>query len=1005
MRGTYRIAQLSLFALLVTAGPASLGQANRGSLNGTVKDATGRPLAGARITALQETTGLQREAVSAHDGTYTVPDLPIGLYRVASTAAGFQKQVFERVEETVGHTRTLDIQMAVTGGTEQVKVSATESVVDKNSAAMAANSDPRQVKELPLNGRNWSTLTALVPGAVDSGGSNQRSIRFAGRGLDDNNFTWDGIDATNIVNQAQQPFVRLAIPLDAIQEFRVDTMIFTAENGSTPGGQIAVASRSGSNQLHWSVFEFLRNDVFDAREPIDKLNPTKPAFRLNQFGGSLGGALVRDHSFFFINYEGLRQNLGQTLPGFVPSDAFRATVAARSPALVPVLNAYPHGSLAVADNADIMESIQLGHQIDDENSAMIRLDHRFSNIDTAYLRFGLDAAKYQAPMAGGGTYLNDKQMITSRPVNGELDYLHVFSSRLINEAKFGFNRGNVYTTNQSVLDLPVAVAVSGLTTLSSNQFKLGVGNSFSWIDNVTIVRGDHTIKTGVEVRRIQLNQGNTSNGSVGFSSLNSFASNSVSSASYALALPVNGLRKAHVYSYAEDEWKFRPNVTLNLGLRYSFFGLFHEVRGRAVPFDFATCGAQGFCGVGSSFGHPNILDIDPRISFTWAPASLRDRTLIRTGFGLYHGDGQLDDQNLPINNEVGQYSLSVKTTPNLTFPIIPFLNGPGTVSARDDDRRRKDSYVTEWGISIQQSLAYNLVSTTSYAGSKGTYLLSTSYVNLIDPETGTRPYKDFGQVQWRGNTNSSSYESFVETLQRTFARGLVFNANYVWSHEIDEDAAGGGDSDYPQNPACFVCERASGDFDARHVFTANLVYDLPFLSHLGANVPAGTRIVKTLLGSWSIAPVFTARSGLPVNVTEDRSTKAVATGYATNQRPNRVAGVSLISPGGSTRNEWINPAAFSFVSGPGYGNAGRNIVRGPDLWQADIALSRRVLLTESAALRFRGEFFNLFNRAQYGLPLADLSTSTFGQIVNTVNTGPIGTGTPREMQFSLRLEF
>src|SRR5579863_3437523 len=268
MCGPNRILQLLSLVILVSAGPMSMGQVNRAALNGTVKDASGRPLAGAHILVMQAATGLRREAVSSPDGAYEVPDLPIGLYSVSSTAAGFQERIFEGVEETVGQTRTLDIRMTVAGDTQQVNVAAAESVVDKNSAAMASSTDPRQVKELPLNGRNWSTLTALVPGAVDSGGSNQRSIRFAGRGLDDNNFTWDGIDATNIVNQAQQPFVRLAIPLDAIEEFRVGSMLFTAENGSTPGEQVAVACRSGANTFDSGVFEFLRNnDVLDAGEP------------------------------------------------------------------------------------------------------------------------------------------------------------------------------------------------------------------------------------------------------------------------------------------------------------------------------------------------------------------------------------------------------------------------------------------------------------------------------------------------------------------------------------------------------------------------------------------------------------------------------------------------------------------------------------------------------------------------------------------------------------------
>jgi len=334
------------FLVLLLVHAYCVAQIDRASLSGTVLDSTGRRIPGARIGATQLATGFLRETVASSSGTYDIPELPIGLYRVTCSAPGFQTSTLDNLEQTVGRTRTLDIVLFVAGVQHQVHVSALTSQLDETTAALGARVEPRQLRDLPLNGRNWSTLTALVPGAVDTGGSNQRSIRFAGRGLDDNNFTYDGIDATNIVNQAQQPFVRLAIPVDAIQEFRIDTMLFTAENGSTPGGQVAVASKSGSNTVHGSVFEFLRNDVFDAREPIDTLNIHKPAFRLNQFGGSLGAPLVADRRFFYLTYEGLRQTLGQTLPGFVPTNAFRTQTAA-NPGLVPILNAYPNGTLAV----------------------------------------------------------------------------------------------------------------------------------------------------------------------------------------------------------------------------------------------------------------------------------------------------------------------------------------------------------------------------------------------------------------------------------------------------------------------------------------------------------------------------------------------------------------------------------------------------------------------------------------------------------------------------------
>jgi hypothetical protein len=988
-----------------------VAQVDRAGLSGNVRDSTGKLIPGARIVVIQTATDLHRETVSSPDGTYDIPELPIGIYRVTCSASGFKRLVIDDLEQTVGLTRTLDITLEVGVVSQRVNVSGRGLQLDETTDTLGARTEARQVRELALNGRNWSTLTALVPGAVDTGGSNQRSIRFAGRGLDDNNFTSDGIDATNIVNQAQQGFVRLSIPIDAIEEFRIDTMLFTAENGSTPGGQIDVASKSGSNTLHGGLFEFLRNDIFDARDPILS---TRLPFRLNQFGGNLGGRLVSDRSFYYFTYEGLRQSYGQPLSGFVPSPAFAAQVASANPALAPIIAAYPTTGLTPYAT-DIDQFSGWGRQLGHENSAMLRMDQHFSPADTAYLRFNFDAAYSDVPSDG----LNDRTLTTSRPVNGELEELHIFSQQLVNELKFGFNRSTVFTTNQGLTNLPYSVAVPGLTTLANNESTTGVGNSFSYIDNLTIVRGAHTLKFGVEVRRIQLDQGNAVNGTVVYSSLalpaSSFLVNSVSSATLNASLPLNGLRKTAEYSYAQDEWKLRPNLTLNLGVRYVFFDIFHEVHGKAIPFDFATCGAVGYCGVGASFGNPNSLDLDPRISVAWSPSALGGgKTVIRSGFGIYHGDGQLDDQNVPIKNEVGVYSLSAKSTPGLSYPITPFLNGPGTLSANADYRDRKDMYVSQWGLSVQRSLPHDMLGTLSYVGSKGTFGLITSYVNLIDPVTGLRPYPAFGQVRWRGNSNSSSYEGFVASLQRSFTHGFLLSANYAYTHQIDQDAPGGGDSDNPQNPACMSCERASGDFDARHVVNANVVYDLPF----GPGRPFLSQpgIARAVFGHWSVTDIVAARTGTPLNVTYSRSSSSVATGYTTNQRPNIVPGVSIVPPGGKTIRgrtmNWINPAAFTAVSGSGYGDTPRNIARGPNLVQTDFGLARRIPLNERLQLQFRCEAFNLFNRAQYSLPLEEIwlpptgtSPSSIEPQVSTASTTPIGTGTPREIQFALRLEF
>lgn len=997
------ISACSIVLCLLSYG---LAQIDRGALNGTVTDPDGRVLPGVVVLATQQATGLYRQAVTSPQGAYDIPELPIGTYTVTFTYKGFRSTRFEDVVEEVGKTRTLNVKLQLAEAAEQVTVSSATQPLDQTSDSLGTEIEQKQVNELGLNGRNWATLTALAAGAIDTGGSNQRSIRFAGRGRDDNNFTYDGIDATNVINQAQQPYVRLAIPLDTIQEVKVDSMLATAELGGTGGGQMVVTSPSGTNRFHARVFEALRNNVFDARQPIDALNPRQPPFHLNQFGGSAGGPIVRDRLFFFASYEGYRQSLGQTLTGFVPSANFRAKVLAQSPALAPIVGAYPEGQTLI--NPNVARFVSEGSQDVHEDSGMFRLDYRFSDKTTAFARANIDTALSNVPLASSAQFLNGQTESTSGPVNSTIELLHIFSSRLLNESKFGFNRSTAFTTNINQTGSLYAISIPGFTTLNNNRVSTGVGNSFSGIDNLTWLKGRHVLKTGFEIRRIQVNQGSTANGTIAYASTDAFAANQVNSATLVAALPVNGLRKTQYFGYFQDEFKLRPNFTLNIGLRYSFFGIFHEVLGRANPFDFATCGPAGFCGVGASFGEPNYGDIDPRVAFAWAPAALGGKTVIRAGFGIYHEDGQLDDQNLPESNEVLRYSLSKKTIPALAFPIDPFLVGAtGIISPRAEDRRRKDTSVNQWGASIQQALPSNFMGTLSYVGSKGTHLLTLSEVNVINTITGTRSFPAFGQIDWRGNTNNSSYNGLSAALRRSFSQGLLLAVNYMYSHEIDDGSNGSGDGDslVAQNVACLACERASGAFDARHVVSANTIYELPFGT--GKPFVSEPGLLSSIFGSWELTSMVSAHTGFPVNVTIDRDASAVPDGNSRNQRPNLVPGVSLTPSGGSTIAQWINPAAFTIPASGTFGNAPRNITRAPGVWQVDAGLGKHISFSERVHLQFRAEVFNIFNHPQYAAPQADFSSGPgiFGSIISTVNTGPVGTGTPRQMQFLLRADF
>jgi hypothetical protein len=1015
------VARKSLFLLAASCVPlaCSVGfaQMDRSGLSGTITDSSGRVLPRAHVIVIENATGLRRDSVSDGGGNYTVPQLPVGVYTITVDHPGFKKLEFLDVEQVIGRTRTLDARLQVEGAEERISVSSASALMDRNTSAVTGLIEKEQATELPLNGRNWSTLTAFVPGVVDIGGSNQRSVRFAGRGTDDDNFTYDGVDATNIVNQAQRAWVRLAIPLDAIQEFRVDSLLSPAGSGGTAGPQLAVTSSSGTNRFHGRVFEYLRNDVFDATEPAwASGGEQQQPLRLNQFGGSIGGAIVRDKTFFFIASEAYRQNWGYPTISWVPDPAYRATIPTDSP-VYAIMNGYPVAGprtlLIPGLNSDpnIDELVCACEQVVNESSAMIRFDQHFSNKTTGFLRFNYDRSVDTQPFSVSAT---DLQQQVSAPVNGVIELLHVFNPHLVNESKIGFNRAtsNTYSFGQTATFYQVAV--TGLSTQNYNRVSIGVGNSFSYLDNLTWVHGPHTLQAGVEIRRIQMNQGKTMSGKITFSSVEKLAANTVSKASLSDALSVNGLRKNDYIGFVQDQYKLSATLTANLGVRYTVFDLFHEAHGRPNPFDFATCGPQGFCGVGASFGQQSYGDVDPRVALAWSPTR-EGSTVLRAGFGMYHEDGQLDDQNLPESNEVGSYSLTKCSGSQLTYPIASSCySGSGAIAPQAEDRRRKDTYTEQWSASVQRALPADLVSTFSYVGSHGIHLLTLSLVNMIDPATGDAPYTAFAPaISWRGNKESSVYHGFSASLRRPFAHGLLLTANYMYSHEIDADSDGSGDGDsqVAQNVACSGCDRASGNWDVRHAFNGNAVYRLPF----GAGKPFlnSHGIANTIAGGWELTSTALARTGFPVNVVLPGSFTAPDGNNAGTQRPDLVPGVSLSPLTGRNVAGWINPAAFTTPSGE-FGTAPRNLVRGPGTWQIDLGTGKTFPLRERARIEFRSEFYNIFNHPQLGQPQATFNpsnTTNFGSILNTVNTSivspitPVGSGTPREMQFALRLEF
>jgi hypothetical protein len=915
-------------------------------------------------------------------------------------AKGFQTQEVEELSLTVGETRTLDFRLGVETVTGSVAVSASAVVLEHGSAETGGVVGSEQVEQLPLNGRNWATLMLLVPGAINTGIGNQTGIRFAGHGLDDNKLVFDGTDATGILRQSQKTDLRLQISSESIAEFRVNSSLYSAEFGGAGGGQADVVSKRGGDRWHGSAFEFFRNDKLNARSPFDP--STLPPFRLNQFGASLGGAIVKDRTFFFVDFEGLRQVLGQTLTGFVPSDAYRAAVLVTTPQLRAVLDAYPEG-LFPTSNPNVASWTGLGRQTQTENFGLVRIDHRFSDYTTAYARFNWDQGQLQVPNGDGSGYLRDSVVTDDSPKNGILELQHIFSPHLVNETTGGMNRVPFTTTNAS--QLPIQVQIAGFTTLKDSLQQVQHSTTYSFADTLSWIHGRHSVKAGFGLRRVQINLGNTAETQLTYANATNFQADRLDSAAILAEVPMSGARKTEYYGFVQDEFKIEPNLTLSVGLRYEYFGVFSELANRARAFDPETCG--GFCPTTAAWYNPDPTDIGPRVALTWSPAALHGTTVFRSGYGLYYGEAQLGDLTGPLNNITSRITLTSAQIPGLSYPVDPFIAQRQSIgnAPRALFRDRKNERIGQWGFSVQQQLPSQILLDVGYLGNEGAHMFTRTYTNAINPVTGLRPLPSFSLTDYKRMDGVSNFTALSVTVKRQFASGWLLGANYLWSHAIDDAGTGGGEAVYPENIACRSCERASSDQDVRHSFTSSAIYQLPFGT--GRKYLRGSGLAAMILGGWDLSSIGTARTGVPLTITISRSASSLPDGNSTSpQRPNLAPGVSLIPAGGQTPQLWINPAAFLIPANGTWGNAGRNLIRAPGIWQADTAITRHARITERIGIEFRAEAFNLFNRAQYGLPNTNLSASgSFGQITQPLNTGATGTGTPRQFQLMLRLAF
>jgi carboxypeptidase family protein/TonB-dependent receptor-like protein len=981
-RPVLRSIVLACFTFSFTSG--AFAQSSNGTLHGTITDQGGGVLPGATVKLQSPSTGLSRDVITNHAGVYVFNFLPAGEYDITAELSGFKtaRQAGLRLE--IGQSLVVDLKMEVGRIEEVVEVTASAPLLDKTSASIGTVIQASQLRELPLAGRHWSGLMLLAPGAINTGEGTHLSTRFVGRARDDNNWTFDGIDATGVKDPRQDSDARLIISSESIAEFRVSSTLYSAESGTAAGGVVQLVSKTGTNKMHGTAFDFIRNERFDAR-PFGTVGEMPP-FNLNQFGVNAGGPIVSQRTFFFVNYEGIRQRQTRSFVRAVPSAAFKAGVTS---ALAPIIALYPAGTNPTT-NPDIDDWRGTEEVTNDENAALFRVDHRFSDKATLFARYNFDIADLVNPADTGVTTNN------LRPVNFTTQFQRIFGGNFVSEFKFGYNQSNrhVSEVGPSKFD----VSVSGFTVLTGPQETVEDGHTLSGLADFALVRGRNNIKFGGEIRRIYIDVGEDNTTGLTYSNRPNFQQNRLDSFGIVDFPVVQGQRWWYV-GYLQDDIKWTSNLTLNAGLRYEFYSVPVEKDTRDKVWRI-NCG--GFCAKGTRWYDPDYNNFGPRLGFAWTPARFNDNTVVRGGFGVFFGPGQNDDVFAPIDNAGARTTLTRNEAATLAYPIEPFLALAGSVgnAARAIDEHRVDQYAEHYSLTIQQALPWKMTMQVGYLGNQGHHMLDRSNVNNIDPATGTRPLPQFAKVDIKSSGSNTAFHGLQVSLYRRASRGLQLGTQYMWSHAFDEGALGGGESTSIQNAACRRCEHASTNQDVRHTLTMNGVYALPF----GRDAGKGDGAAKYLLGGWQLSGLLQARTGRPLTITSSRSAGDLPDGNNSAQRADLVAGQPLY-PSTQTPEQWFNTAAFALPARGTWGSAGRNIIRAPGLFQVDLALQKRFALTTDRSLEFRAEAFNAFNRVNLGAPgISQTSPSSFGRITGPLNR-TYGTGTARQIQFMFRFNF
>ncbi len=1063
--------RLSRIALMVVALlPACVIAQVSAGLFGRVTDQSGASVSGATITAINQDTGVSRTTITNSSGDYELVALPIGRYELHAKKDGFAESVRAGIVLVVGEDATANLNLKLGSVTEQVKVVANTPVVNATTQDISGLIGEREIKALPLNGRSFDLLMTLNPGIVNftsektggigvSNSSTGNNFSVTGNRPQQNLFLLNGVEFTGAAENNMQPGGPSGnlLGVEAVREFNVLRDSYDAEYGKRPGAQVNIVTQSGSNQLHGSVYEYLRNNALDAPNYFDQ--GSAPPFQRNQFGAALGGPIRTDKTFFFANYEGFIQNLHQTSVAFVPDLASRAAAV---PSVQPLLNLWITPPANAPDYSGIAKVFSSPLQTIRENFGNARVDHVFSSKDTFSAVYTIDDGNDFTPTTAN-PYSTD--VLTLREQVASLEETHVFSPALLNVARFGYSRAGYFFTGEPTPGTPAATVpgfllgdqvgavVVGGSAASNPQAQIGLAGSnngsnlaiarniYTYEDQVTWTHGKHQLSFGAWVQQFQSNENIALSqyGQATFTSLQTFLKGTTSSFLYDPASTPLNWRSLFTAVYAQDVIRLNPNLTLSLGFRGESSTGWNEAHGRAANYTFPDGVISTDPRIATNAFTVNNAKFlpEPRIGIAWSPVPAK--TVVRAAFGIYNelqdALGYRMDQNAPFNPAYSIANLAVSKLPIDPLAPVPSkaLLVPGGVQPN-----LQMPTLLSWSLGIEQEITPNTSLTMRYVGSHGYHELIGADANepvpVICPASpcpavypsnfpaplagtpvpagtyyipaGTPKANPALANTWTWfSVGDSSYNALQVDFNHRFSYGLSFRTAYTWSKALDDgdslnQTTAGNAPGLVANPYDIKADWGLATYDVRNLAAISAVYDLP-IGHGKQFASNWNGVAAGLVGGWSVNSIVLLQGGFPF--TPQLSYNPSNNGDTRNPvRPflNPDFTGNIIT---GNVNQYFNPAAF--LAPPAnsgfYGNLGRNTLIGPGLATWDFSTVKDTRIHERLTLQFRAEIFNLLNRANFNTPnlIAFTPTGvsgTAGAITSTATTA-------RQVQFALKL--